>query len=80
MIKFNTDLKVQNFNDQATLENMTAKNARTSTVFGVLASQNRETASNQKVDGALIAQAGQMATTVANSIPIYQNLYSKVTS
>lgn len=80
MLKFNTDMKVQNFNDQATLENMNAQNARTASTFGILASQNRQAAQMTNVDSSLIGQAGQMATTVANSIPVYQNLYNKVTS
>lgn len=80
MLKFNTDLKVQNFNDQATLDNMNARNARASTTLGVLASQNREAAQISNVDSQLIGQQGQMATTVANSIPIYQSLYNKVMS
>jgi len=80
MLKFNTDLKVQNFNDQATLENMNAQNARSASTFGILASQNREAAQMSNVDSSLIGQAGQMATTVANSIPVYQSLYNKVTN
>lgn len=80
MLKFNTDLKVQNFTDQANMENMTANNARASTTFGVLASQNRESAASMRTDAQLISQAGQTATTVAQSIPIYQSLYNKVAS
>jgi hypothetical protein len=80
MIKYNTNLKVQSLNDQAALENMTAKNARASTTFGVLASRNREDAAYMKADAQLYSQAGQAATTVANSIPIYQSLYNRVAS
>jgi len=80
MLKFSTDLRIQNFKDQANLDNMSAQNARTSSLFGISAASNRQNAALMNADSKSLEQIGNTATTIANSIPIYQSAYNNLVS